>query len=446
MDEQKEYRGTAQPFKDAKGRRYWRARATLADGHRVWLEPRFYGKHGKQRARELADEKTREACEKGLTLRDFGATREGAAGETCDDYFQRLSEAREAEGISGVRKDRYTWGKWITPRLGPRPVAEVTRDEIEDVRNALDAEVKKYLATERAEGISGKTAANIWSVVRTTFKEAVSARDRALRVRTDDPSSGHKPPLETPERAKTFLYPVEVAKLLACKDVPQTWRDAYAVAIYLYVRPEELEALTWLDVDFAAGTVSVSKAIEARSGKPKPLPKNANAVRPVPIEPALMPLLKAMHEARASDDAPVVPALRELNDKFRAKLLREHLELADVKRPRLREDTLTLRPIDFRSCRDTGITWLALSGLSLHAIQRRCGHEDIDTTNGYVKMAEDLSGTIGQPFPPLPAALLRRREPLPKARLSDADRAENKCRRRESNPRPSAYETPALTV
>jgi hypothetical protein len=34
-------------------------------------------------------------------------------------------------------------------------------------------------------------------------------------------------------------------------------------------------------------------------------------------------------------------------------------------------------------------------------MQRRCGHEDIETTNGYVKMAEDLSGTIGQPFPPL---------------------------------------------
>ncbi len=63
-------------------------------------------------------------------------------------------------------------------------------------------------------------------------------------------------------------------------------------------------------------------------------------------------------------------------------------------------------PIDFRSCRDTGITWLALPrgdrpGLSLHAMQRRCGHEDIDTTNGYLKLAEDLSGMIRTPFPPL---------------------------------------------
>ena len=39
-------------------------------------------------------------------------------------------------------------------------------------------------------------------------------------------------------------------------------------------------------------------------------------------------------------------------------------------------------------------------------MQRRCGHEDIDTTHGYVKMAEDLSGTIGEPFPPLPGGLV----------------------------------------
>jgi hypothetical protein len=76
----------------------------------------------------------------------------------------------------------------------------------------------------------------------------------------------------------------------------------------------------------------------------------------------------------------------------------------------------------------TGITWLALSGLSLHAMQRRCGTEDIETTNGYVKMAEDLSGTIGEPFPELPRSLL----PLSKQCLSAHDQAENECRRRES--------------
>jgi integrase len=160
------------------------------------------------------------------------------------------------------------------------------------------------------------------------------------------------------------------------------------------VRPDELQGLTWRDVDFTAGTVSVSKAIDARTGEPKALPKTERAVRDVPIDPALMPLLLRMHEGGAGDDAYVLPVLLARNDKFRAKQILEPLRLAGITRARLFADTATLMPVNFRSCRDTGIAWLALPGprmLSLHAMQRRCGHEDIDTTNGSVKMAERTS-------------------------------------------------------
>ncbi len=333
--------------------------ARARTGSRSTRRSRWTTRPGRRRKRPRLAPKVRQAS----------AAASGNA-ETCDKYFERLSAARKAEGIKGVRKERYDWAKWISPRIGRRPIAEVTRDEIEDVRNVLDTEVKKRLADGLEAGISGHTAANVWTVLRTTFKEAVSARNRELQVRADDPSAGHKPPLTTPDRAKTFLYPIEVSRLLACEDVPREWRQTYAVAIYLYVRPEELEALTWLDVDFTAGHVSVSKAIDARTGKPKPLPKTENAVRDVPIDPALLPLLKAMHEARENDGAPIVPALRTMNDKFRAKQLRDaHLPLADVTRARLTADTLTLRPVDFRSCRDTGITWLSLPGVPLHVMK-----------------------------------------------------------------------------
>lgn len=441
-----ELRGTVQKFKDASGRFYWRARATLFDGSRVWVGDRFYGKHGKVRAHEYADEKTREAEEKKLTLPKF--TRKPGENETSDEYFSRLSDDREAKGIGNVRKERNDWSKWISPRIGLRPVAAVTRDEIEDIRNALDAEVMLRRTQGQEHGISGKTAMNIWSTLRITFKESVSARDRVLRVRTDDPTAGHKPPLKSPDRSKTFVYPNEFAKLLACADAPLEWRETYAVAAYTYVRPEELEALEWTDVDFDAGVVHVSKSIDARTGKPKATPKTAAAVRSVPIEPALMPLLRAMHKRRSGDAAPVLPVLRELNDKFRAKLFREHLARAGVKRARITANTLTLRPVDFRSCRDTGITWLALAGVPLPAMQRRAGHEDIAQTNAYVKMAEDLSGNVGAPFPPLPASLLSASSkaankpgaeegPASNDCLSEENQAQNKCRRRESNaPRP----------
>jgi integrase len=261
----------------------WHGKWTRADGSRSeWLP--LPGNIS------LDDRTAAEAQAARMAPKVKAASANDGKGETCDDYFDRLAKAREAEGIKSVAKDRYTWRKWISPRIGKRPIVEVTRDEIEDVRNALDAAVRKYIKTERAEGISGKTAEIVWSILRTTFKAAFSARDRTLRLRDDDPSAGHKPPVASPDRAKTFLYPVEVLKLLACKDVPREWREAYAVAVYTYVRPEELEALTWEDVDFTAHTVSVNKATDGRTHKPKPIPKTDAAVRDVPIEPALMPL------------------------------------------------------------------------------------------------------------------------------------------------------------
>jgi hypothetical protein len=47
--------------------------------------------------------------------------------------------------------------------------------------------------------------------------------------------------------------------------------------------------------------VSISKAADARTGKPKALPKTANAVREVPIDATLVPVLAAMHERQMTD-------------------------------------------------------------------------------------------------------------------------------------------------
>ncbi len=57
------------------------------------------------------------------------------------------------------------------------------------------------------------------------------------------------------------------------------------------------------------------------------------------------------------------------------------------------EDTATTLRVNFRSGRDSGITWLALlkgpDAVSLQAISR-AGHDNIETTEGYVKLAEDI--------------------------------------------------------
>jgi hypothetical protein len=62
--------------------------------------------------------------------------------------------------------------------------------------------------------------------------------------------------------------------------------------------------------------------------------------------------------------------------------MRAHLRTAGVTHPRVFTDDATQMPIGFRSWRDTGITWLALASVDVIKMQRRAGHDTIQTTMG----------------------------------------------------------------
>ena len=83
------------------------------------------------------------------------------------------------------------------------------------------------------------------------------------------------------------------------------------------------------------------------------------------------------------------------------------------------------------------------------------GHKDFETTMAYIRTADASRAGFGNVFPDLPPELLGE---TPEAGEQDDDPPANRlanrpepskspeslCRRRESNPRPGAYETPAL--
>jgi len=129
-------------------------------------------------------------------------------------------------------------------------------------------------------------------------------------------------------------------------------------------------------------------------------------VRDVPIHANLVPLLRRLVDGREAT-APLVPIVSQRSEFERAHETRRHLAMAGVTRARLTENTATTMHVGFRSWRDTGITWLALAGVDLAKMQRRAGHDHVTTTVGYVKAAEDVTGTIGEPFPPLPGCLVK---------------------------------------
>jgi integrase len=409
--------GSVEPLKRSDGRTYYRARIRLADGSRERVDvPEKYttpagGKSGEERAelyslavQEREDETGELLAKKTAREAENARQSDPMHGETCTKYRERLDAHRKELGRRSGRDDASTWRVWLAARIGHLPVARVTREDVERVRDALDEAITLHERTGGREGIGPKRAANVWSVLTTTFRAACMAKRRDLRVRTDNPCAGVLPPEDGDSRRRTFIYPVEALALFACRAVPLQWREAYAVACYLYLRPGELRALTCSDVDLDAQVVHVTKAYDERTREVK-APKTRNGVRDVPIHPNLVPLLRRLVQGREGAE-PLLPIVSQRSEFERAKTTRAHLRLAKVTRPRLYENTPTTMHVGFRSWRDTGITWLALAGVDIAKIQRRAGHDNIATTVGYVKQAEDVSGSIGEPFPTLPACLL----------------------------------------
>ncbi len=89
----------------------------------------------------------------------------------------------------------------------------------------------------------------------------------------------------------------------------------------------------------------------------------------------------------------------------RAILLRQHLEMAGVKRAELFTSDAQRKHITFHDLRATGITWAAVRGDDPLRIKQRAGHAGFATTEIYIRETENLREGFGQVFPGLPPEL-----------------------------------------
>jgi integrase len=374
----------------------------------------------------------------GAAPRRQRATRPGSDGETITDYADRWFKDRERRGLSSVGTDRSRFATHVEPVLGARPIRDVDRDEIRALVERMDDRVRQAKC-------SWTTAGKAWGLVTKLFSDACNAKTAALRVRPDNPTAGVPGPDRGERKAKQWLYPSEVSALLACPKVPQRWRRLYALAVYLYLRPGELAALDWADVNAAQRYVSVHQALDIRTSKIKAT--KTGITRKVPIHPALEPLLTAMreefgdagrvvqneHENQGKKHDHGFPPLEDL-----AATLRTHLTRAGVERADLHDDRTGTKRVTFYDLRATGITWEVLAGTDHVRIMQRAGHRNFSTTQGYIREAEAVGLDAGAPFPTLPPELsqkLSQLEAAPaKLSISKKKRSVPKGIRTWSNP------------
>lgn len=317
-------------------------------------------------------------------------------GETVEQWGARWWAGRKARGLR-VEAEIPRWRKWILSAplggrtFGERGIAKVTREDVEDVVSFLDAQVL-------ADALNWRTAANAWGLLSKALDDACHAKERAIRVRNDDPSKDVRGPDRGQKKAKSWLHPSEVTKVLACADVPLEVRRAIALNTFLYMRPGELRAIEWSDVDLEAERVSVHRVI-LRDGTEDDT--KTEHTRKVSIEPALLPLLGAMREAAQGRGRVIeLPPDTTLAD-----VLRAALKTAGVDREELFTSLRTRKQIVWYDLRATGITWRAIRGDNPIALMRSAGHKSFSTTEGYIREAETVGANFGDVFPKLPAEL-----------------------------------------
>ncbi|UQA61784.1 tyrosine-type recombinase/integrase [Polyangium aurulentum] len=355
-----------------------------------------------ERAREMAQFYTANPDKARERLAEQGRGRRCGTvepkGETFNEYLERWLEDRDRRGLSGIQRDRGAILNRVSPHIGTKPIAVITRRDLEAVVESLDRDV--------LEGkIQWATAVRVWGSTRKLFRDAARSKVKALRVRDDNPAAEVAPPDKGIEKAMVYIYPDEFLRLVECEKIPLEWRRIFALATYLYLRFSEIDRLRWSDLDLDRSIAYIQRGFDDYR-KIEKTPKGGKT-RKFHIEPNLLPLLRVMRAEAGSEGYVCHDQLSRPAARFRECLLQ-----AGITRPELFKSDATHKRITFHDLRATGCTWMALRGDQPLVIQQRAGHRHFSTTQRYIREAESISGNVGQPFPQLPAALLRFRENL----------------------------------
>jgi len=296
---------------------------------------------------------------------------------------------RDARGHSSTRENMSHYRLHIQPSVGPAHVKDWTKAMLRKLSADLDAKVQ-------AGDMAWKMATNVWGTAIKMADDARASKLDTIKCRDDNPADGVRGPYRGNETAKQFLYPSELLQFVRCQKVPLEWRRLVAIAVYTYMRDGELRVLRCSAVDTEHQIVKVTEAADRLGGEAKGT--KSKRARPVPMETSLVPLMAALCGGGSERLLPGMPT-------HMSRTFRRWLKIAGVNRHELHHASPTTRPIRFHDLRATGITWMAVRGDDPLRIMQRAGHENFETTQAYLRLAEALRVGFGDVFPTLPPEL-----------------------------------------
>lgn len=162
-------------------------------------------------------------------------------------------------------------------------------------------------------------------------------------------------------------------------DHHNTSRYMILTAIYTGMRKAEIQALTWKDIDYLHGTITINKSWDEKKKAFKPT-KTSSSKRTIKVNRSL---LNVIADLKANNSVMVfqnifgtIPTSNALN-----KCLRSIMQSAGIEK----------QGFHFHSLRHVHVAYLLSKGVDIYAISKRLGHSNITVTlNTYSYLIDEF--------------------------------------------------------
>jgi integrase len=287
---------------------------------------------------------------------------------------ERTTEGGTTERYAEILKGH------IVPALGAKALQKITATDLDTLYAALEKKL--------APG----TMTILHVVVKSCLKTAV--RKKLLGT---NPADDAEKPKSHDSKVGRVLDGEELTKLVHGFRGTSVY-GIVAVAAYTGMRRNEILALRWVDIDFGAKTISITRSIdEAWGGRNVKGPKSKRGVRDIEIDIGLLGLLRRERERhlritagipdgadadlsliKLPSDALVFPAIGTSLTSLRC-------PNAVTKLFVLRARKIGFPGLRFHDLRGSHGTWLLDQGQPVHTVAKRLGHDPAMLLRAYAK-------------------------------------------------------------
>ena len=148
----------------------------------------------------------------------------------------------------------------IKPYMGDKPVAKVTREDVQKLYRELQKNGRKELLPEYGYQLSGATIRRIHGV----FHQAMDAAVRENLI-ARNPTDGITLPKKK-TAPKQILNDAQLERFLEVIRADSVWHDFFYTELTTGLRQGEICGLMWSDFDEAHGTLSVRRTLHTQKG------------------------------------------------------------------------------------------------------------------------------------------------------------------------------------